>query len=300
MITLFTLLLTSAALIYLGLLLTDWIMARRAWQNADRYRLDFEPTGSDRLLIAHASGGSALGSYPNARQCLDQWYEWGIRHFEVDLQPTPDGEWIALHDWGPTLRRWFDLRALPTRRKLLRALRPGSALPSAEVRALPMRGNLEVLDPPRLSDWLAAHPDAWLVTDIKAGNPEGLKMLANHLGRNVSRVIAQVFTVEEIELAHRLGYGRVAWANYVPKWPLDTLADRLARLRLDLIVLDQRKLNSSKDHVHLEELRAQGREIWVFTVNDTQRLAELPAAIGGVITDRLVPAGTGVNHRHPC
>ncbi len=262
---------------------------KRAWQDADSYRLDFEHIDTPRTLIAHAAGGSALGSYPNARQCLDQWYAWGVRHFEVDLQPTPDGSWVALHDWGPTLRRWFDLRALPWHKQLLRPLWPRVALPGALLRALPMRGNLSVLTPDALHEWLKAHPDAWLVSDIKADNPNGLKMLADTLGERSRQVVAQVFTIAEIDLAHELGFGRVAWANYVPKWPLSSLPDRLAEQRLDLVVLDHRKINLPDDRPHLKRLRDQGRELWVFTVNDRQRLNALPSAISGVITDRLLP-----------
>lgn len=274
---------------YLFLFWQSRLASKRAWKDAASYRLDFETIDTPRTLIAHAAGGSALGSYPNARQCLDQWYAWGVRHFEVDLQPTPDGSWVALHDWGPTLKRWFDLRALPWHRQLLRPLWPRAALPGAMLRALPMRGNLSVLTPEALNEWLSAHPDAWLVTDIKADNPNGLKMLASILGAQTRQVVAQVFAIAEIELAHELGFGRVAWANYVPKWPLHRLPDWLADQRLDLIVLDHTKINLPNDLPHLERLQDQGRELWVFTVNDGQRLNELPTAISGIITDRLLP-----------
>lgn len=275
---------------YMALVLHLRLAAVRSWQDHETCRLDFETVQTDRTLIAHAAGGSELGSYPNAVECLDQWYAWGIRHFEVDLQPTPDGSWVALHDWGPTLQRWFDLRELPLRERLLRPLRPRAPLPAAVLRSLPMRGGLTVLTPQLLTDWLKRHPDAWLVTDIKAANPAGLNMLAGMLGNHVSQVVAQVFTIDEIRLARTLGFGRVAWANYVPKWPLHTLPDRLSDQPLDLIVLDQRKLKGADDHLHLERLAAQGREIWVFTVNDRARLNALPKLISGVITDRLLPA----------
>ncbi|TVQ34987.1 MAG: hypothetical protein EA370_09865 [Wenzhouxiangella sp.] len=292
MTTLIFLLLAATGLTCLTLVLVDWYVSRRAWRDVEAHRLDFEFVASKRLLIAHAAGGSAMGSYPNAIECLDQWYAQGIRYFEFDLQPTPDGGWIGLHDWGPTLRRWFDLSALPLQQRLLRALRPRSALPAKSVLALPMRGNLTVLTPQRLATWLEAHPDAWLVTDIKSANRQGLEVLAQVLGQRVRQVVAQVFAIEEIELARRLGYGRVAWANYVPKWPLKALPDRLGDFSLDLVVLDQRKLALPQDLPHLDALIRQGREIWVFTVNDCQRLEELPEAISGVITDRLLPANT--------
>lgn len=281
----------SLPLLLLLIPVTAWVIWRRRAQRAWRRetRLDFETVSTPRTLIAHACGGSAIGSYPNALESLDHWHAIGVRYFEFDLQPTPDGSWIGLHDWGPTLRRWFDLSALPLKEQLLAALHPRRALSSGLMTSLRMRGDLTVITLPRLQAWLLAHPDAWLVTDIKQDNAAGLQDLARTLGPLVKRVVAQVFAIEEIGLARSLGYGQVAWANYVPRWPLDVLPAGLAGQGLDLVVLDQRRLRPGVDEPHLQALIEQGLSIWVFTVNDRRRMEALPESITGVITDRLIP-----------
>ncbi|TVR95158.1 MAG: hypothetical protein EA418_08220 [Wenzhouxiangellaceae bacterium] len=288
-------LLLSLPLMLLLILATAWVIwrqrTRRAWRRESR--LDFETVSTPKTLIAHACGGSAIGSYPNALESLDQWHAMGVRYFEFDLQPTPDGSWIGLHDWGPTLMRWFDLSGLPLKEQMLAALQPRRALSSGLMTSLRMRGDLTVITLRRLRAWLQVHPEAWLVTDIKQDNAAGLQDLARALGPLVQRVVAQVFTIEEIGLARRLGYGRVAWANYVPRWPLNALPAGLAGQHLDLVVLDQRRLRSGTDEPHLQALINQGFAIWVFTVNDRQRMEALPECVTGVITDCLVPGPDG-------
>jgi glycerophosphoryl diester phosphodiesterase len=251
--------------------------------------LKFQTITTAHRIIAHASGGSDMGNYPNAIECLDRWHAAGVRHFEFDLQWTSDGRLIGLHDWGPTFRRWFDISALPWSWRLSLRLRPRHGIPLNLFEQMPMQGGLTPVTPERLATWLAQHPEAWLVTDIKHRNPAALKVLAECLGSYRRQVMAQVFSVEEIDLARSLGYGQVAWANYVPRLGLAKLARRLPTLPLDVVVLDESTLASPACDRPLETLRAAGFEVWVFTVNDPDRVASLPGAINGIITDQLLP-----------
>lgn len=254
------------------------------------HTLQFQAVETDLRIIAHAGGGSELGNYPNAIECLDRWHATGVRHFEFDLQWTRDGQLVGLHDWGPTLRRWFDTSDLPWYWRLSLRLRPRHGIPLSLFKQMPMQGGLTPITPERLATWLAQHPEAWLVTDIKHRNPAALKVLAECLGSYRRQVLAQVFSVQEIDLARSLGYGQVAWANYVPKLGLAKLARLLPALPLDVIVLDESTLASPACDRPLDTLRAAGFEIWVFTVNDPDRVANLPRAINGIITDQLLPA----------
>ena len=287
-----------ALLIIVLCALLVWVVTRLRWAfrtqaeyaNREPAVLEFEAIASPRLLIAHASGGSPLGNYPNAVECLDWWYQQGVRHFEFDLQWTRDGHLVGLHDWGPTFRRWFDPATLPWHWQLRTPGIELCGLPRDVFLAMGMRGGLTVITPKRLRDWLGSHPDAWLVTDIKRNNPEALTQLAEVFGPLKAQVLAQVFSLAEIHLARELGYARVGWANYVPKLPINELPGMLAGQPLDVVVVNHKTIIDPATHPYLDELRQLGMDLWVFTVNDPERLAELPDSVNGAITDRLLPA----------
>ncbi|MGY6587191.1 MAG: glycerophosphodiester phosphodiesterase family protein [Wenzhouxiangella sp.] len=251
--------------------------------------LQFQTIETDRELIAHAAGGSQAGSYPNAVESLDLAYQRGYRSFEFDLQWTRDDELVGLHDWRGTLAHWYDLNTLPARWRWARRLWPGCALPAPIFFSLPMRLGWTPLTPERLRDWLSCHPDCWLVTDIKRDNPRALTRLAQVFGESRSRVLAQVFSLGELELAQKLGFGRTGWANYGPKWSLSRLLQTLPGRGLDVLVLDESRLRLPQDTGLLDQLDSAGLELWVFTVNNPERLHALPASIRGVITDSLLP-----------
>jgi len=262
------------------------------WRWPDRSGVEhivFEPVATDRLIIAHATGGSELGSYPNAIECLNDWYAKGIRWFEFDLHWTRDGHLVGLHDWGPTFRRWFDPAGLPLSWKLAAPLIRHQGLPLTTFQKLSMRGELTPIDPGLLSDWLADHDDAWLVTDIKTRNDIALEKLAEIFGPLRTRVLAQVFSTAEITLARELGYGRIGWANYVPKRPIAELPGLLEDQPIDLVVLNRKTIRDPATWSDLARLRSMGLDLWLFTVNDAEELAALPDSVNGIITDRLLP-----------
>ncbi len=50
-----------------------------------------------RLLIAHAGGGLAEGTYSNSQEALDHSYAKGHRCFEIDLSWTTDAGLVLAH-----------------------------------------------------------------------------------------------------------------------------------------------------------------------------------------------------------
>lgn len=287
--TMFSALSILAALILI-VAFVPWLAWWWRWvERSAGERIEFETVESSRLIIAHATGGSELGSYPNAVQCLDDWYAKGVRWFEFDLHWTRDGHLVGLHDWGPTFRRWFEPADLPLEWKLAAPLIRHNGLPLKTFQALRMRGDLTPIDPSLLNDWLAQHHDAWLVTDIKNHNGTALAQLAGAFGPLRSRVLAQVFSIEEIDLALELGYGRIGWANYVPKLPIAALSGLLADRPVDVVVLNRKTIRDPGTWPDLEAIRTMGMDLWLFTVNDPEELNALPDSVNGIITDRLLP-----------
>lgn len=274
----------------LAIAVAPWLCWWWRWRNDEGDNpIEFQPVKTDRCIIAHATGGHRSGQYPNARECLDDWYAKGVRRFEFDLHWTLDGHLVGLHDWGPTFRRWFDPSTLPLAWKIASPLIRHRGLPLPVFRKLAMRGGLTPIDCRILNDWLCDHPDAWLVTDIKQDNPNALRHLAEVFGPLKSRIVAQVFCVEEIVLARELGYGRIGWANYVPRLPIEQLPGLLKDQSVDLVVLNRKTIRNPSTRPHLQTLRGQGCDVWLFTVNDPEELATLPDSVNGIITDRLLP-----------
>lgn len=57
-------------------------------------------------VIAHALGGLEGKTYLNSKESFINYYEKGVRLFEVDLAKTEDGVWVCRHSWNNSLGQW--------------------------------------------------------------------------------------------------------------------------------------------------------------------------------------------------
>ncbi|MDC7291852.1 hypothetical protein NXH76_29230 [Blautia schinkii] len=57
-------------------------------------------------VIAHALGGLEGKAYLNSKESFINYYEKGVRLFEVDLAKTEDGVWVCRHSWNNSLGQW--------------------------------------------------------------------------------------------------------------------------------------------------------------------------------------------------
>jgi hypothetical protein len=64
----------------------------------------------------------------------------------------------------------------------------------------------------RLLTWHKEHPDAYLVTDIKVRNLDGLAELAKQFDQR--RIVPQIYQMEEYQPAKELGYDKVILTLY--------------------------------------------------------------------------------------
>lgn len=211
------------------------------------------------IRVAHAGGGLPEGIYCNCREAFDRSYARGFRWFEADFSTTTDGQIVLLHDWGPEFRSWFN--------------RPGP-LTHAEFMATMLRGGYHPMDVGSLVAWLTAHPDAILITDVKADNLTILHQLAATPIK--SQLVPQVYFPDQIAPVKALGFDRIIFTNYRANLPASDLRKIMPKVWAVTVWKD--------------DVRHLGGRVFAFTVNTTAEanLARLRGA-AGVYTDQLRP-----------
>ncbi|TDI98529.1 MAG: hypothetical protein E2O73_09110 [Deltaproteobacteria bacterium] len=132
-------------------------------------RISVDPSVPARpLLIVHAGGGIAEGTYSNSQEALDQSYAKGHRCFEIDLSWTTDARLVLAHDWDGSFKQWFA---------------DADTRPSLEAfKAMEMKDGLTQMTLEDLYEWLRRHEDAHIVTDVKAQNLVALRVIAKTAG----------------------------------------------------------------------------------------------------------------------
>ncbi|MEM6783472.1 MAG: glycerophosphodiester phosphodiesterase family protein [Bacteroidota bacterium] len=144
--------------------------------------------------VAHAGGGLDGQTYTNSMEALDQSIARGFVYIELDLLFTTDGYLVCLHDWN-------DLG--------------GEALAYDQFRdAVEARGTFENCDLDRLGTWMTAHPQVYVVTDVKGDNLAALAMMQARIPEATRRVIPQVYHPEAVAPVRERGFEQVIWTLY--------------------------------------------------------------------------------------
>jgi hypothetical protein len=153
--------------------------------------------------IAHAGGMVKGLMYSNTLQALDENYKKGMKIFEIDLQKTSDGKWVAVHGWGDkyyvelTGKKWEG--KIPT---------------YDEFMSQKLKHDLTALDLRAIAVWLANHKDAFIVTDVKGENSEILPIIARLFPEYINRIVPEVFSMNEVGLAVDLGFNQFILSLY--------------------------------------------------------------------------------------
>ena len=224
--------------------------------------------------IAHAGGALEGRTYANSIATLERSLAAGFIWFELDFQWTADGELVCGHDWGPTLLPDLGLTpdVPPTLAQFLRAVGDRADAPCT-------------VD--ALRDWLATHPQARIVTDLKERALDGLRVLAERIPNHGQRLIAQVYQPEELAQAQALGYQDIIWTLYRYRGGTREVLDALMRIAPMAITMDQGRLAAGLGLT----LQRADVPVFVHTVNDAGQAQEYLAHWGatGIYTDTLAP-----------
>lgn len=230
-------------------------------------------------LIAHAGGGMDGHAYLNSLDALEHNYALGHRVFEVDFSWTADGELVAIHDWDAAWRRGFRGDAdgaVPTHAQFMRAR---------------MRGGQRQIDVARLDAWLAAHPDARIVTDVRGRNLHALQYLATRLGTRRRQLIPQMYHAHVYADLRALGYEQIIFTLYATRLPPAALLDFIARTPLYAVTINPAR--DQADHL-IEALTSGPVPVYVHTFNEVADLERFRArGVHGVYTDFLHPLPGG-------
>ena len=225
-------------------------------------------------LVAH-SGGAVKGlDYTNSKEALDASYAAGLRWFELDLATTTDDHVVLVNNWGDGFEKLFPGSARGRRNK-------------ADFLGLKMAEGLTPMDLPRLVEWMKAHPDAVVVTDVKDDNVAVLKKLAGEHKELMPRLVPQIYHFEEWDPVKALGYPRVILSLYAMEATDAEVLEWVRSRPVHAVTMPVERAKASD----LARKLGEGKiPVYAHTVNGKSDLETLiEAGVDGVYTDTLLP-----------
>lgn len=224
-------------------------------------------------FILHAGGATPQGvTGSNSVEALDWSYQQGYRIMELDFCWTEDGELVCVHDWDAYYARQLGKAALTLAEfEQLRGSRYGFTSLTLD----------------HLAQWMEEHPDAWIVTDIKEGNVDGLALIAQRYPQLLDQFAAQIYSTQEYDAVSRLGFENIILTVYQMTWKEKTdtaaLIDFISSHKLAALTFP---VELTELPGYLEQLSQSGASLFVHTVNDPQIQAALFAqGVAGIYTD---------------
>ena len=148
-----------------------------------------------------------------------------------------------------------------------------------------MINDYTVLTLPRISKWLKTHPGAYIITDIKDKNIEGLKYIADNYKNDISRYIPQIYFIKEYKEAKNLGFKNIILTLYLNNRSPEKLAEfvdhnKLFAITMPLVKKDYKKI--------LNLMKERNQFIYVHTYNNKETVNKILATpVDGVYTDFL-------------
>jgi glycerophosphoryl diester phosphodiesterase len=222
--------------------------------------------------IAHAGGGINNITYSNCLEALDLNYKLGHRIFEIDFSWTSDNKLIALHDWKKGYAKLFNETI-------------NTPLDFNTIINKKMINNYTILTLSLISEWLKKHPDAYIVTDIKDKNIEGLKYIADNFKEDISRYIPQIYFTKEYQEVKKIGFKNIILTLYLNKESIEKLTKFVDSNKLFALTTYLGKRDSSKILQIMEE---RNIFVYVHTYNDKKFVDKiLKTSVDGIYTDFL-------------
>ncbi|MBI4262068.1 hypothetical protein HY624_00920 [Candidatus Uhrbacteria bacterium] len=238
--------------------------------------------GRSLPLIVHAGGGVRGNIYTSSREALDANYAAGYRLFELDFSWTSDRQLVLIHDWEGTYEKYFGMQGeRPTRDQFL---------------ALSMKDNLTQLSLEQLFEWLAAHPDARVVTDVKEDTIAALTYIQERDPKFAQHFIPQIYDPEEYTAVRALGYVDIIFTLY--RLTIDRYVTALRIFFFagthDLYAVTmpvERALHGSFASL----MQWTGKIVYVHTVNEKEEYQILQQRGIGIYTDWIIPSASSTD-----
>ncbi len=245
-------------------------------------------------LISHAGGGLEFGMKSNAKEAFDLSASRGFQYIEADFSQTPSGELVLIHNWDKAWHNWFSgLHYFPDRWTKGHLKLPETA---DAFLAKDMRHGLTQMSAKDLMEWLEAHPQIRLITDIKDNPVENLTQLRERFPETSQRLIPQIYHPDEYDAVRALGYEDIIFTAYRSKLPDDDIIAFIDQHKIFALTIP---VETVTDRV-IQEANARDIPVWVhrgknrspYTVMNTPEFATRWKArgISGLYTDYLYPA----------
>lgn len=220
------------------------------------------------LMVAHAGGGIYGFKLTNSLEALNNSYNNGFRYIEMDFNWTTDGVPVAIHDWDLMVKRLFNLEP--------------KVLSHAEFKNYNTFQNLSLMDINDVVKWLEGRPDPFIITDVKEGNIEFLKYVAENFPHVKARFIPQIYSMEEYEEAKALGYNNIILTLYMSNYTDDEIVNFAMTHPLYGVTMHYSKAYGELPN----RLNNLGVKTYIHTVNELYIFEELAQrGIRGFYTD---------------
>ena len=154
------------------------------------------------LRVAHAGGGINGKIYTNSLEALNQNVKNGFLYFELDFSFTKDRRLVCIHDWKKSFKNTFGFwpKEKPTLANFESLVKN---------RSHHQQCTLETL-----AEWMKQNTSAFIITDIKEDNIQGLKIISEHIPGFATRIIPQIYDPNNYNKVKRMGYKQVIWTLY--------------------------------------------------------------------------------------
>lgn len=223
----------------------------------------------DKILHAGGSIDGQAGS--NSLEALEATYAAGRRFIEMDFLLSSDGHPVALHDWSRYYS--YSLGSTPV------------SLDQFKTVKIYNRYTSVYLD--SLAKWLSAHPDVYIITDVKDDNLGVLRKIAEEKPEILSRILPQIYAESEYAPVRALGYSNIIFTLYrLPTYAEKADAAGIVEMaeRMELLALTFDCTLATPEYV--ETLKKSGVFLCAHTVNGAEAQAEYYAlGVDCVYTD---------------
>ena len=197
--------------------------------------------------------------------------------FELDFEWTADGELVCIHDWEISYTTRF-----------------GTPTETAPDHATFQRRLAGTPDAPRncdldgLADWMRAHPDIRIVTDVKSNPVAAHELIGARHPDLMSQFVPQAYQPQEVTLYRSMGFDRVIWTLYqFGDDPEKVIREALAA-NPNAITMPQAMADAGLLQAVIE---ATDFPVYVHTINDPQTASCLLArGASGIYSDDLAQA----------
>ena len=145
-------------------------------------------------------GGGQIGGLPgsNSMEALEATYAAGRRFIEMDFLLSSDGHPVALHDWSRYYS--YSLGAAPVSVEEFKKVKIFNRYTSVTLDSL--------------ADWLSAHTDVYIVTDVKDDNLGVLRKIAEAHPEILPQILPQIYSEAEYAPVRALGYSNIIFTLY--------------------------------------------------------------------------------------